>query len=45
MDKDVSRNKVKNTLEAEKSALTAMCKWHMGSRWYTSDLHMVTIDI
>jgi len=29
----------------ENFILTLMCTWHMSSRCYTSDIHVVTIDI
>ena len=25
--------------------LTSMCTWHMGSRWYTSDLNVITMHV
>jgi hypothetical protein len=25
--------------------LTSMCLWHMGSRWYTSDLYVITMPV
>ena len=31
--------------DAEDFILTAMYTWHMCSRWYTPDLHVVTIFI
>jgi hypothetical protein len=29
----------------ENLILTANCKWHLGSSWYTPDLNIVTINI
>jgi hypothetical protein len=30
---------------AEYFVMTSMLTWHMGSRWYTSDLHAFAIDL
>jgi hypothetical protein len=38
-------NEVSDNSDAENIILSSMCKCHMGSRWYTSDLQIVTIDI
>jgi len=38
------KNKVTDT-DAKNIILTYVYTWHMGSRWYTSDLHIVIIDI
>jgi hypothetical protein len=46
MDKGVSRNQVENTVRPRYLlSLRCMYKWRMGSRWYTSDFHIATIDI
>ena len=34
---------VTRNFDAENFILTVKCEWQMGSRWYTSDLHIVTI--
>jgi hypothetical protein len=31
--------------DADNFILTSMYKWHMGSRWYTSDFRVATADI
>jgi hypothetical protein len=38
-------NKVANYLDAENFILTLIYTWYIGSRLYTSDLHVLTIDI
>ena len=40
---EVAANKVTNA-DAETFFLTLMYTWHMGSRWCTSDLHVVATD-
>jgi hypothetical protein len=34
----------KQHCDAENSILTFMCIWHMGSRWYKSNIHASTTD-
>jgi len=34
-----------NPSDAENIILISMSTWHIGSRWYTPDFHVVTIDI
>jgi len=43
LDTNKSKNKVTDS-DTENFILISMCMWHMGSRWYTSDLHVVTTD-
>jgi hypothetical protein len=41
---EILKNKIKNT-DAENSVPISTYTWHMSTRWYTSDLHVVTADI